>query len=396
MSTGKRWMILFAMLWAFVPALAGCSAGSETSVESLAENDTGAAEEAGTEKLETAPENDTEKSSADSRRATPEKVKGIYVSGPVAGTDRMEELIALTDATELNAMVIDIKNDDGNITYKMELDLAQELGACVGYIPDIGALMAELKAHGIYTIARIVCFKDPFLAAGRPELALRKPDGAAVADANGLAFVNPYREEVWEYLVDVALEASAVGFDEIQFDYIRFPIGEDADAAEYGVDAAYTKEQTITDFFSYAAERLHREGVVFGADVFGTIIGSEADVRAVGQNYQTIGGVVDVLCPMVYPSHYAAGAFDLKVPDAQPYETVLGALQWSGRELAEVEESRRAAVRPWLQCFTATWVPGHIAYEAEEIQQQIQAVYDAGYEEWILWNASSRYPADAF
>lgn len=324
-----------------------------------------------------------------------EKVKGIYVTGPMAGSAGMDDLITLVDETELNAMVIDVKNDDGNITYKMDLDQAKEMDACINYISDMKGLMAELKEHRIYTIARIVCFKDPYLAAGKPELALTKPDGTPVTDSNGLAFVNPYEEETWEYIVDVAIAASEMGFDEIQFDYVRFPIGTDADAADYGVDqSAYTKEQAITNFFSYASERLHEEGIVFGADVFGTIIGSETDVERVGQNYQTIGGIVDVLSPMVYPSHYANGVFGLDVPDAHPYETVLGALQGSVRELEAVGETDRAVVRPWLQSFTATWVPGYISYEGEEIRKQIQAVYDAGYEEWILWNASNRYSAE--
>lgn len=336
-----------------------------------------------------------ETTSEDDWKTNHERVRGIYVTGPMAGSSAMDNLIALVDETELNAMVIDIKNDDGNITYKMELDSAVDMGACINYIPDMEGLMAKLKEHHIYTIARVVCFKDPYLAAGKPELALRKPDKTPVTDANGLAFVNPYQEETWEYIVDVAIAASELGFDEIQFDYVRFPIGADADAADYGVDLnAYTKEQAITGFLTYAAEQFEEEDIVFGADVFGTIIGSETDVERVGQNYKTIGGIVDVLSPMVYPSHYANGVFGLDVPDAHPYETVLGALQGSGKELEEVAKEDRAVVRPWLQSFTATWVPGHIPYEGEEIRQQIQAVYDAGYEEWILWNASNRYSAE--
>lgn len=324
-----------------------------------------------------------------------QKVRGIYVTGPMAGSAYMDEFISLVDETELNAMVIDIKNDDGNITYKMDLDSAKEMGACINYISDMEGLMAKLKKHHIYTIARIVCFKDPYLAAAKPELALKKPDGTPVTDANGLMFVNPYEEESWEYIVDVAVAASELGFDEIQFDYVRFPVGEDADAADYGVDInTYTKEQAITGFLSYAAARFEEEGIVFGADVFGTIIGSKTDVERVGQNYQTIGGIVDVVSPMVYPSHYGNGVFGFDVPDAYPYETVLAALQGSVRELENVGEEHRAVVRPWLQGFTATWVDGHISYEGEEIRQQIQAVYDAGYEEWILWNASNRYSAE--
>lgn len=323
------------------------------------------------------------------------EVRGIYVTGPMAGSASFDNLLTLVDETELNAMVIDVKNDQGEITFKMNLKEAQEMGACVGYIQDMPSFMATLKEHGIYTIARIPCFKDPVLASGIPELALTKPDGTPVTDANGLAWVNPYKRGVWEYLVKVAKEAGKLGFNEIQFDYVRFPIGADADAADYGTDVnEYTREQAICGFLAYAAEELHKEQLIVSADVFGTIIGSKTDVETVGQDYGAIASIVDVVSPMVYPSHYADGVFGLKVPDAQPYQAVLSAMQDSVEELEGVPEETRAAVRPWLQAFTAVWVDGHIPYEGEQIREQIQAVYDAGYTEWLLWNASNRYAQD--
>ncbi len=345
-----------------------------------------------------------EQTTAD-RMAGRTKVKGIYVTGPKAGSGGMEDLIRLVDETELNAMVIDVKNDEGNLTFRLTneeipqdipvLDRISEMQAGIRYIRDIQTMMQELKDHNIYTIVRIVCFKDPILAAAQPELALTKPDGKPVTDANGLAWVNPYRQEVWEYLTELAEMAADLGFDEIQYDYVRFPVGSDADAADYGVDMeAYPKRQAIQDFLSYAGDRLHEKGCVVTADVFGTIIGSETDVQTVGQDYTALGQTVDAISPMVYPSHYANGVFGLKVPDAHPYETVSAAMQGSAEELQEIPEAERAVVRPWLQAFTATWVPGHISYNGTQIREQIQAVYDAGYEEWILWNATNRYSPD--
>lgn len=345
-----------------------------------------------------------EQTTAD-RMAGRTKVKGIYVTGPKAGSAGMEDLIRLVDETELNAMVIDVKNDEGNVTFRLTneeipqdipvLDRISEMQAGVRYIRDIQALMQELKDHNIYTIARIVCFKDPILAAAQPELALTGAGGKPVTDANGLAWVNPYRQEVWEYLTELAEMAADLGFDEIQYDYVRFPVGSDANAADYGVDMeAYPKRQAIQDFLSYAGDRLHEKGCVVTADVFGTIIGSETDVQTVGQDYTALGQTVDAISPMVYPSHYANGVFGLKVPDAHPYETVSAAMQGSAEELQEIPEAGRAVVRPWLQAFTATWVPGHISYNGTQIREQIQAVYDAGYEEWILWNATNRYSAE--
>lgn len=321
-----------------------------------------------------------------------QKVKGIYVTGPMAGSRYMDDLIALIDDTELNTMVIDIKNDDGKITYRMDLEQAVNMGACINYISNMEDFMTELKAHDIYTIARVVCFKDPCLAEAYPEYTIKNPDGSLLTDSSGLAWINPYEKDAWEYIIDVSVKASELGFDEIQFDYVRFPAGPAAQAADYGVDTqVYTKEQVISDFLSYAAERLHEKNIILGADVFGTVIQSNVDAEIIGQNYKEIGSIVDIICPMVYPSHYQNGAFGLSVPDAYPYETVYEAMKDSQEELSVLEEADRAVVRPWLQSFTASWVTGHIPYGGGEIRKQIQAVYDAGYEEWILWDASNRY-----
>ena len=321
----------------------------------------------------------------------PVKVKGIYVTGPAAGSERMEQLIDLVSSTELNTMVIDVKNDEGNLTYKMEVPASANLEAGIRYVKDMPALVERLHQQGIYVIARIVCFKDPVLAAARPELALRLPDGKAVMDANGLAWVNPYKEEVWDYLCTLAECASRDGFDEIQFDYVRFPIGNDANAADYGVDmSTYPREAGLTDFFDYASKRLHEKQIIFGADLFGTIIGSDVDRDRTGQYYTSIAEQTDAICPMIYPSHYANGTFGMKVPDQYPYETIANALQLSKEELSETD-SPKGVVRPWLQCFNAIWVDGHITYGSKEVHDQIQAVYDAGYEEWFLWHASNHY-----
>ena len=321
----------------------------------------------------------------------PVKVKGIYVTGPAAGSERMEQLIDLVSSTELNTMVIDVKNDEGNLTYKMEVPASANLEAGIRYVKDMPALIERLHQQSIYVIARIVCFKDPVLAAARPELALRLPDGKAVMDANGLAWVNPYKEEVWDYLCTLAECASRDGFDEIQFDYVRFPIGNDANAADYGVDmSTYPREAGLTDFFNYASKRLHEKQIIFGADLFGTIIGSDVDRDRTGQNYLSIAEHTDAICPMIYPSHYANGTFGMNVPDQYPYETIANALQLSKEELGETD-SPKGVVRPWLQCFNAIWVDGHITYGSKEVHDQIQAVYDAGYEEWFLWHASNHY-----
>lgn len=337
--------------------------------------------------------NDNEEQSA---RPQPVKVKGIYVSGPVAGIDKMDELIDLVDRTELNAMVIDVKNDEGKVTYKMQSPQVQELETAIRYIPDINALVEKCKAKNIYLIARIVAFRDPYLAEKKPEWALQTKDGEIFRDQNGMAWINPYEQEVWDYLVEIASQAAADGFDEVQFDYIRFSTDVGENEVDYGVQAAETdKVEIITQFTDHLYEKLAPQGVYVAADVFGTVIDNQTDQKIVGQEYAAMAQRLDYICPMVYPSHYYNGAYGIDVPDADPYATIYAAASSSARELEAVPEEKRARVRLWLQSFTAGWIPGHISYGPQQIREQIRAVYDAGYEEWILWNAAVNYQPDS-
>lgn len=331
---------------------------------------------------------------------TPVQVKGIYLTAAIAGSDTMDHIIEELDRTELNAVVIDIKDDSGRITYEMETPMVQEVGSVSVQIQDLPALMAKLKEHGIYTIARCVAFRDPYLAEVKPEWSLHKADGSVFRDHQGMAWVNPYKREMWEYLIEVGRACAEAGFDEVQFDYIRF-------CTERGMsDVVYDETDTkgqgkieiITEFTQYATEQLRNEGIFVSADVFGTIIHSDIDAEAVGQDYGEMAAHVDYICPMIYPSHYADGNFGLEHPDQQPYETIQGALGLSQTDLQEAaaEGQHQAVVRPWLQAFTASYLEHYIPYEDDEIRAQIQAVYDSGYEEWIFWNAAGKYPWTAF
>lgn len=343
------------------------------------------------------------------------RVKGIFVTGPMAGTDNMENLIDLVDRTELNAIVMDVKNDEGRVVYKMQIPEVEETGAGIRYVQDMEGLMAECKKKNIYMIARIVAFKDPFLAEVKPEWCIHNPDGSIFKDKGGLAWLNPYNREVWDYLLAIAQEALKMGFDEVQFDYLRFSTDTGMDSVDLGKEAEdKDRQQIIAEFTQFAADKIHEAGGVISADVYGMVIDSEADQKIVGQNYVELSRYLDYISPMIYPSHYGPYNYNIPVPDAEPYRLVLTALQsskkvlagipvttvsgnelpgYTAEELAALEpmDSIRAEVRPWLQDFTAAWVTGHISYGAEEIRAQIQAVYDAGYEEWILWNASNRY-----
>lgn len=337
-----------------------------------------------------------EPAEAESPRREPVKVKGIYVSGPVAGIARMDELIELVDETELNAMVIDIKNDEGKVTYDMQSKQVLEIEAGVGYIPDIEELVKKCKEKEIYLIARIVAFRDPLLAEKRPEWAVHTKDGGIFRDKSGLAWVNPYERGVWDYLVEIASEAAAAGFDEIQFDYIRFSTDVKTEEVDYGPeDASIGKIGIITEFTEYVYEKLRPLGVYVAADVFGTVIENETDQQIVGQDYVKMAEHLDYICPMIYPSHYRNGSYGIAVPDADPYRTINGACLASVQELGALPEESRAQVRAWLQSFTASWVPGHISYGPGQIRAQIKGAYDAGYDEWILWNAAVKYQRDS-
>lgn len=329
-----------------------------------------------------------------SDRGEPVVAKGIYVTGPVAGSERMDNLIDMVDTTELNTMVIDIKNDNGEITYKMDHDLVNEIGAGVNYIRDIKQLIKELKEKDIYLIARIVAFKDPLLAQKKPEYSLKNKDGSLFRDKAGLGWVNPYNREVWDYLIELSLEAIDLGFDEIQFDYIRFSTDPGMANVDFGPEAvSKTKTEIITEFTKYAYERLSPYAYV-SADVYGAIIDSLVDQEIVGQDYLEMAKHLDYICPMIYPSHYANGSYGIEYPDLEPYNLILASLNESKKVLANVQESHVAKVRAWLQDFTATWIGNYQTYGPDQIRQQIQGVYDAGYEEWILWNGSNKYTRD--
>nr|WP_288827843.1 putative glycoside hydrolase [uncultured Clostridium sp.] len=333
-------------------------------------------------------------------KKAPVKVKGIYISGYMAGSAGFQDILDKIEGTEINAVVIDVKNDDGRITFVMDdAPTVKEIGAEKKYIQDMPAMMAQLKAKGIYTIARVVAFRDPYLAEQKPEWSLKNKDGSLHRDNKGLAWVNPYRTEVWDYLVEVGEAASEAGFDEVQFDYIRFAT--DSSMKQVVFDEKDTqgrsKTDIITEFIEYAYEKLSARNIPVSADVFGTIIGSNVDAQAVGQVYSDMANHLDYICPMIYPSHYGDGNFGIDHPDTQPYDTIRAALKLSRTDLEKTkpEGARQAVVRPWLQDFTASYLDHHISYGKKEVRDQIQAVYDAGYDEWILWSASNRYTWDA-
>lgn len=318
-------------------------------------------------------------------------IRGVYATAHSAGGARLNELVELLNETELNSLVIDLKDDWGNVTYESELPIVEELGTAKKII-NMDKLMPVLEENDIYPIARIVVFKDSVLAKLKPQWSFINPDGSVWKNGRGESFVNPYLKEVWDYNIEVAKEAVRLGFKEIQFDYVRFPEGFEkrADTLQYE-RTEETRTKVIADFVAYAREQLNPLGARVSVDIFGYAASVPA-AEGIGQDFVEISRYVDVISPMVYPSHYSTGWFGSQVPDANPYVTINGAMVDTHEKLEPlVETNEKPIIRPWIQDFTATWVKGHIKYGKHEIEEQIRALNDNGIHEFLLWNASNRY-----
>jgi len=329
----------------------------------------------------------------------PNQVRGLYVNAWSAGSRRrITALTELARRTEINTFVVDIKDATGYVSHPTEVPLAQRIGATGEIrIPNLRVLLSRLEAAGIYPIARIVIVKDPLIAAAHPELAVQDTAGGPWSDDKGIVWLNPYNREVWDYHVAIAREVAEMGFPEIQWDYVRFP---DAPAsamrrAYFPGGAGVPRPQAIREFLAYSRAELADMDVQVTADVFGVTTSFNRDV-GIGQVWESFIDVVDVALPMVYPSHYWKGSFGYDRPNSHPYEIVREALEDAVRRSAVIEGA--GTTRPWLQDFTL----GPPRYEAPEVRAQIQAAYDVGIDEWILWNPGSRYteaalePADGF
>lgn len=322
------------------------------------------------------------------------EVRGIYVTSSSASlTKRVDDLIALSKRTKINAFVIDVKEDDGTLLFKMEAGAKYNPNANRrSPIKDINKFMKKLKDNNIYTIARIVSFKDPTYAKANPDKAIiTKATGKPFTNSDGVIWVSPHDRYLWEYNIAVAKEAALVGFDEIQFDYVRFPAsngGKLDKELDYRNPNKESKPETIQKYLQYARKELEPLGVYIAADVYGQV-GSLPDDMALGQHWESVSNVVDYICPMIYPSHYGKGVYGLPVPDAEPYKTVYRSTQDSMNRNANIDTP--AMIRPWIQAFTARWVKGYIVYGPEQIELQVKALKDLGINEYILWSPTNKY-----
>jgi hypothetical protein len=317
---------------------------------------------------------------------TPEHVRGIHVTVWVAGSPAFRTTYApLLGPDRINTVVIPVKEYPGDL-YLSGVPGTAELGIPVIPLRDAAGLLRWLKDRGVYTIARLVVFKDTRLAERLPECAVKRPDGSLWRDRRGNAWTDPFNRTVWRYNVAVASRALAMGFDEIQFDYIRFP--SDGDTAQCRYSQPYTSSgasRALFDFLAYAREQLSSFGAPISIDVFG-LTPSVDHCMGIGQHFRTLALSADYISPMIYPSHYARGSYGIPDPDAVPYDTVYHTVRDALRHLGE----ERGRLRPYLQDFSLRH-----RYGNHEVAEQIRACYDQGVFDWLLWSPSVRYSTAA-
>lgn len=311
--------------------------------------------------------------------------KALYLSFYGIGSKQLREsALSLIKDTELNALVIDLKGDMGKVAFKSSTPLAEEVGAQkIITIKNINALVSDLHAKGIYAIARIVVFKDDPLASTKPDLALRTAGGAIWKDLEGLAWCNPFSKTVWDYNIDLAVEAASAGFDEIQFDYVRFP---DAPGLAYPMpNTEENRVGAISGFLAEARKRLIPYNVFLSADIFGYVLWNTNDTY-IGQKLDNLAAVLDYMSPMLYPSGFKFGIPGYPNPVHHPREIVYLSLE-KARQRSGLPAIR---FRPWLQAFR-DYAFDRTPFQGEQIQVQIDAADSFGSDGWMLWNPHNIY-----
>jgi hypothetical protein len=319
---------------------------------------------------------------------TPSTVKGIYISSWAAGTPSIRgKLVSLLEETELNTVVIDIKDYSGKISFKVDDAYLNSFAATENRISDIKEFINELHSKGIYVIGRISVFQDVHLASRRPDLAVKtfSNKNKIWKDRKGLIWLDPGAKEVWEYVSKLGEYSYSIGFDELNFDYIRFPSDGDVEDIYYPFSQDKDKTEVITSFFAYIYKKFRDHPAVISADVFGMTTTVDSDLK-IGQKFQKAAAYFDFVCPMVYPSHYPPNFLKFKNPAAHPYEVVKFSIEEGLKRGGTIEK-----MRPWLQDFDLG-----ADYNAQMLRAQIQAVYDSGVRSWLVWSPSNEYSKDAF
>ena len=313
------------------------------------------------------------------RREVPDEIRGVHVTMALASLPgKLEEYLALPG---LNTIELDVKDEDGRVGFvPSSVPLARRIGAAGRYYK-ASQVARQVHAHGVYLIGRVVTFEDPVLSEQRPDLAIHTSDGSIWRNNAGLGWTNPYDRRVWRYNVDLAAAAVKAGFDEIQFDYVRFPSDGDLSLIRYPGKRTQTMRWTIPAFVQYAGKRLHPLGGRVSVDVFG--LSATRDL-GIGQLPRRVSRYVDAVYPMVYPSHYNPGEYGISDPNAAPGQTVTRSLEDFERAL----EGRKTRLTPWLQDFSLGRT-----YTLEDVLSQVAAARGQHTGGFLLWNPEGLYTA---
>jgi len=313
--------------------------------------------------------------------------RAIYITSWTAGISRFNVLLDMVTRSQLNAMVIDVKDSTGRVGYDSKVPLVAQTGAYERRIRDLDGILRQCRERKVYTIARIAVFQDPNLAKARKDLAVGAGGKSVWKDRKGLAWVDPASKEVWDYNLAIAKEVATKGFDEVQFDYVRFPTDGKLKTMSYPVyKRDVPKHEIIRRFFEYVDQQMKPVDVLTSADIFGLTTMVEDDMN-IGQRIEDVADYVDFVCPMIYPSHYPKGHLGLKNPADHPYRIIYDASLRGMKRL----EGKRAKMRPWLQDFKLGAV-----YDKKMILDQIQAARDAGVSGFAMWNARNVYTESAY
>jgi hypothetical protein len=320
----------------------------------------------------------------------PINVKAVYLTfwGASNNSKTLKKVLNLIDNSEINSIIVDVKNEYGSTLFLTSFQEANSYGAHKNRTNrNISKFMQTMKSRNIYTIARIVTFKDELQASNNIDYAIKRDDNGSIwKNHDNMAWVDPFDKRSHEYAITIAEEAAKVGFDEINFDYIRFP-------AKKGLK--YSKENTqenrikaLEEFLDLAQDRLRKYGVFISVDTYGNICWSKDD-NGIGQTVSSLASHADYLAPMLYPSGFASGSFHFKYPSEHPYAVIYRSI----KNIKDRVDTKR--VRPWLQYFK-DYTRKHKDYKKFEIQEQIRAAKDINTSGWMLWSPSSKYHLEYF
>jgi len=318
----------------------------------------------------------------------PAPTKALYMTSYVAGNKEIRaKLVELADTTEINTLVIDIKDYSGYVSFKVEDPTLIKIGSSKWRIPDVKEFIQELHGKNIYVIGRVAVFQDPLMVTKRPDLAVKRASDQTLVweDYKGISWIDPGSVEYWDYMVSLGKEAYRVGFDELNFDYIRFPSDGNMTDIFYPSSDGRVKREVLADFFAYLHDHLKPTGVALSADLFGMTTTNTDDLN-IGQVLEDALPYFDFIDPMVYPSHYPPTFMGFANPAVKPYEVV----KYSMEQAVSRASTTPFKLRPWLQDFDLG-----ADYTPEMVRAQIQATYDVGLTSWMLWNARNVYTGEA-